>query len=78
MKMGGQEESKNVADVRGSSGGFRPIHGIGLGTLAVALARTGSSLMRRPSASHGSGGTGSVRAKSSQIDACDTFGADRL
>src|SRR5579862_1377536 len=37
MKMEGQEESQNVEDERGSSGGFRPIHGIGLGTVAVAL-----------------------------------------
>jgi len=37
MKMDGQEESQNVEDMRGSSGGFRPIHGIGLGTVAVAL-----------------------------------------
>lgn len=37
MKMDGQEESQNVEDVRGSSGGFRPVHGIGLGTIAVAL-----------------------------------------
>jgi uncharacterized protein len=38
MKMDGQEESRNVEDVRGSSGGgFRPIHGISLGTVAVAL-----------------------------------------
>lgn len=37
MKMDGQEESQNVEDVRGSSGGFRPIHGVGLGTVAVAL-----------------------------------------
>jgi predicted metalloprotease len=37
MKMDGQEESENVEDVRGSSGGFRPIHGIGLGTVALAL-----------------------------------------
>jgi uncharacterized protein len=37
MKMDGQEESQNVEDVRGSSGGFRPIHGVGLGTLAIAL-----------------------------------------
>jgi hypothetical protein len=35
--MEGQEESQNVEDERGSSGGFRPIHGIGLGTVAVAL-----------------------------------------
>src|SRR5579872_5090682 len=35
--MDDQEESQNVEDVRGSSGGFRPIHGISLGTLAVAL-----------------------------------------
>jgi predicted metalloprotease len=37
MDMNDQEESRNVEDVRGSSGGFRPIHGISLGTLAVAL-----------------------------------------
>jgi uncharacterized protein len=38
MRMDGQDESRNVEDVRGSSGGgFRPIHGISLGTLAVAL-----------------------------------------
>jgi predicted metalloprotease len=37
MKMDGQDESRNVEDVRGSGGGFRPIHGIGLGTVAVAL-----------------------------------------
>lgn len=37
MKMDGQEESQNVEDVRGSSGGFRPVHGISLGTIALAL-----------------------------------------
>ncbi len=38
MRMDDQEESRNVEDVRGSSGGgFRPIHGVGLGTVAVAL-----------------------------------------
>jgi predicted metalloprotease len=37
MRMDDQEESQNVEDVRGSSGGFRPIHGIGLGTVVVAL-----------------------------------------
>ena len=37
MRMDNQEESSNVEDVRGSSGGFRPIHGVGLGTIAVAL-----------------------------------------
>ena len=37
MRMDDQEESSNVQDVRGSGGGFRPIHGVGLGTLAVAL-----------------------------------------
>ena len=37
MRMDDQEESQNVEDVRGSSGGFRPIHGIGLGTIVVAL-----------------------------------------
>ena len=38
MDMKDQGESSNVEDVRGSSGGgFRPIHGIGLGSIAVAL-----------------------------------------
>ena len=37
MRMDDEQESQNVEDVRGSSGGFRPIHGISLGTLAVAL-----------------------------------------
>jgi hypothetical protein len=38
MDLNNQEESRNVEDVRGSGGGgFRPIHGIGLGTVAVAL-----------------------------------------
>jgi hypothetical protein len=37
MRMDDQGESQNVEDVRGSSGGFRPIHGIGLGTIVVAL-----------------------------------------
>jgi hypothetical protein len=39
--MRDQDESSNVEDVRGSGGGggfqFRPVHGIGLGTVAVAL-----------------------------------------
>ncbi|MBV8742708.1 MAG: neutral zinc metallopeptidase [Sinobacteraceae bacterium] len=35
--MDDQEESQNIQDDRGSTGGFRPIHGISLGTLAVAL-----------------------------------------
>ena len=37
MRMDDQGESQNVEDVRGSSGGFRPVHGIGLGTVVVAL-----------------------------------------
>ncbi len=38
MRMDDQGESQNVEDVRGSSGGgFRPVHGISLGTVAVAL-----------------------------------------
>jgi uncharacterized protein len=37
MRMDDQEESQNVEDVRGSGGGFRPIHGVGLGTIVVAL-----------------------------------------
>ena len=37
--MNDQDESRNVEDVRGSGGGggFRPVHGVGLGTIAVAL-----------------------------------------
>ena len=39
--MRDQDESRNVEDVRGSSGGggfqFRPVHGIGLGTIVIAL-----------------------------------------
>jgi uncharacterized protein len=41
MDMRDQDESRNVEDMRGSSGGggfqFRPVHGIGLGTIAIAL-----------------------------------------
>jgi predicted metalloprotease len=39
MRMDDQGESQNVEDVRGSSGGggFRPIHGISLGTVVIAL-----------------------------------------
>ena len=43
MRMDGQEESENVEDVRGSSGGggggfsFGGGRGIGLGTVAIAL-----------------------------------------
>jgi len=40
MRMDDQEESQNVEDERGSSGGgfqFRPLHGIGLGGIAIAL-----------------------------------------
>jgi len=38
MRMDDQEESQNVEDVRGSSGGgFRPIHGIGIGTVVLAI-----------------------------------------
>jgi predicted metalloprotease len=38
MRMDDQGESQNVEDVRGSGGGgFRPVHGVGLGTIAVAL-----------------------------------------
>jgi uncharacterized protein len=36
MRMDDQGESQNVQDVRGSSG-FRPIHGVGLGGIALAL-----------------------------------------
>jgi predicted metalloprotease len=35
--MDDQDQSQNVEDARGSGGGFRPIHGIGLGTIVVAL-----------------------------------------
>src|SRR5262249_9058172 len=37
MRMDDQGESQNVEDVRGSGGGFRPVHGVGLGTVVVAL-----------------------------------------
>ena len=41
MDMNDQDESQNVEDARSSSGGggfqFRPAHGIGLGTVVVAL-----------------------------------------
>jgi predicted metalloprotease len=37
MRMDDQGESQNVEDARGSSGGFRPVHGISLGTVAIAL-----------------------------------------
>ena len=37
MDMNNQDESQNVEDARTSSGGFRPIHGIGLGTLVIAI-----------------------------------------
>jgi predicted metalloprotease len=36
MRMDDQGESQNVEDVRGA-GGFRPVHGIGIGTIVVAL-----------------------------------------
>jgi uncharacterized protein len=41
VDMRDQDESRNVEDVRGSGGGggfqFRPVHGIGLGSIAIAL-----------------------------------------
>ena len=37
MQMDDQEESQNVEEVGSGGGGFRPIHGIGLGTIAIAL-----------------------------------------
>ena len=38
MRMDDQGESQNVEDVRDSSGGgFRPIHGIGLGSIVLAV-----------------------------------------
>src|SRR5271168_1176979 len=37
MRMDDQEESQNVEDVRGSSGGFRPVHGIGIRTILIAI-----------------------------------------
>src|ERR1700733_16231771 len=37
MRMDDQGESQNVEDVRGSSGGFRPLHGIGLGSIVLAI-----------------------------------------
>jgi hypothetical protein len=35
--MNEQDESRNVEDVRGSGGGFRPVHGVSLGTVVIAL-----------------------------------------
>jgi uncharacterized protein len=37
VDMNDQEGSRNVQDVRGSGGGFRPVHGISLGTVVIAL-----------------------------------------
>jgi predicted metalloprotease len=38
MRMEGQDESGNVEDARASGGfQFRPVHGVGLGTIALAL-----------------------------------------
>ena len=39
MRMDNQDESRNVEDLRGAGGGyqFRPAHGIGLGTIVIAL-----------------------------------------
>ena len=40
MDMNDQDESRNVEDARGSGGGgfqFRPVHGLSLGTVVVAL-----------------------------------------
>jgi uncharacterized protein len=66
MRMDDQEESQNVEDVRGS-GGFRPVHGIGLGTIVVALVG-GWLLGVNPLQILGllSGGTSSVQAPVSE------------
>jgi uncharacterized protein len=37
VDMNDQDPSRNVEDVRGSSGGFRPVHGVSLGTVVIAL-----------------------------------------
>jgi predicted metalloprotease len=37
MQMDDQEESQNVEEVGSGGGGFRPIHGFGIGTLVIAL-----------------------------------------
>jgi uncharacterized protein len=37
MQMDDQEESQNVEEVGSGGGGFRPIHGVGIGTIAIAL-----------------------------------------
>jgi uncharacterized protein len=37
MRMDDQGQSNNVEDVRGSSGGFRPIHGISIGSVLIAV-----------------------------------------
>lgn len=41
MRMDDQDESQNVEDLRNSSGGgfrFGPVHGVGLGTVVIAIA----------------------------------------
>lgn len=39
MRMDDQDESQNVEDARGSGGGFQfgPIHGVGIGTVLIAI-----------------------------------------
>jgi predicted metalloprotease len=65
--MDDQGESQNVEDVRGSSGGFRPVHGVGLGTVVVALI-AGWVFGVNPLQILGllSGGTSSVQAPADQ------------
>lgn len=69
MRMDDQGESQNVEDVRGS-GGFRPVHGIGLGTIVIALVG-GWIFGINPLQILGllSGGTSSVQAPATDVPA---------
>jgi predicted metalloprotease len=70
MRMEDQDESQNVEDVRGSSGGgFRPVHGVGLGTIAVALIAGwvfGINPLQILGLLSGGGGANSIQAPSDQ------------
>jgi predicted metalloprotease len=78
MRMDDQGESQNVEDVRGSGGGgFRPVHGVGLGTVAVALI-AGWVFGVNPLQILGllSGGTSSIQAPTSDQPAQQASSAD--
>ncbi len=70
MRMEDQDESQNVEDVRGSSGGgFRPVHGVGLGTIVVALIAGwvfGINPLQILGLLSGGGGANSIQAPSDQ------------